>query len=337
MVWLSENDSRTMQKTGLKIAVVEKASNMASEQIVSRMTQSRSGHRGLKTRTTLIGVAFLAPAFIFIMYTNIIPTVWNYILSFQSTNIREFRWVGLENYVSAFSDPVFLKSLSNSVLIAVVSTFFAVAIGVALAIMIFEMRQIEGAFYRLIIFMPTMIPLAITGVLFIFVYNPTSGMLNNFLRLVGLDELAQAWLARAPMNLYAISVVNVWRIVGLPMMLVYAALQSIPETLLEASKLDGASYFQYLRFILLPLLKPIIRIVTVFVLIINFKAFDLVLVLTNGGPGNTSRIVPIHIVETAFTYNKFGEAATQGVIMTFVILGILLVLNGILKGEDYEY
>jgi raffinose/stachyose/melibiose transport system permease protein len=222
-------------------------------------------------------------------------------------------------------------------LIAVVSTFFAVLIGAALAIMIFEMRQVEGAFYRLVIFMPTMMPLAITGVLFIFVYNPTSGMLNSFLRMVGLEDLTQAWLGRAPLSLFAISVVSIWRIVGLPMMLVYAALQSIPESLQEASKLDGASYFQYLRFVLLPLLKPIVRVVSVFVLIINFKAFDLVLVLTNGGPGNMSRIVPIHIVETAFTYNKFGEAASQGVIMTFVILICLLVLNRVLRSENYEY
>jgi raffinose/stachyose/melibiose transport system permease protein len=280
---------------------------------------------------------FLAPAFILMSYTNLIPTVWNFILSFQSTNIREFRWVGLDNFINAFGDRVFLNSLGNSLLIAVVSTFFAVLIGAALAIMIFEMRQVEGAFYRLVIFMPTMMPLAITGVLFIFVYNPTSGMLNSFLRMVGLEDLTQAWLGRAPLSLFAISVVSIWRIVGLPMMLVYAALQSIPESLQEASKLDGASYFQYLRFVLLPLLKPIVRVVSVFVLIINFKAFDLVLVLTNGGPGNMSRIVPIHIVETAFTYNKFGEAASQGVIMTFVILICLLVLNRVLRSENYEY
>jgi raffinose/stachyose/melibiose transport system permease protein len=310
---------------------------MVSEARAEITTGGRISGRRLKTRTTLIGMVFLAPAFVLISYTNLIPTVWNFILSFQSTNIREFRWVGLENFANAFGDRVFLSSLGNSVLIAVVSTIFAVIIGVALAIMIFEMRQVEGAFYRLIIFMPTMIPLAITGVLFIFVYNPASGMLNNFLRLVGLDDLTQAWLGRAPLSLFAISVVNIWRIVGLPMMLVYAALQSIPESLLEASKLDGASYFQYLRFILLPLLKPIVRVISVFVLIINFKAFDLVLVLTNGGPGNTSRIVPIHIVETAFTYNKFGEAASQGVVMTFVILIFLLVLNRVLRSENYEY
>jgi raffinose/stachyose/melibiose transport system permease protein len=310
---------------------------MVSEANANLLTGRRSNRRQLKTRTTLIGMLFLAPAFILMSYTNLIPTVWNFILSFQSTNIREFRWVGLDNFINAFGDRVFLNSLGNSLLIAVVSTFFAVLIGAALAIMIFEMRQVEGAFYRLVIFMPTMMPLAITGVLFIFVYNPTSGMLNSFLRMVGLEDLTQAWLGRAPLSLFAISVVSIWRIVGLPMMLVYAALQSIPESLQEASKLDGASYFQYLRFVLLPLLKPIVRVVSVFVLIINFKAFDLVLVLTNGGPGNMSRIVPIHIVETAFTYNKFGEAASQGVIMTFVILICLLVLNRVLRSENYEY
>jgi len=311
---------------------------MVSERIATKTTLPPSArHRRLKTRTTLIGVAFFAPAFILMTYSNFIPTIWNYILSFQTGDFRDLKWNGLQNYTAAVSDPVFLRSLWNSVFIAVVSTTFALIIGVALALMIYQLGRIEGAFYRFVIFMPTMLPLTITGLMFIFVFNQESGILNNFLRVIGLDNFAQAWLAKPPLNLYAICVVNIWRIVGLPMMLTYAALQSIPISLLEASKLDGANYLDQVRLILLPLLKPIMLTATTFLLIINFKAYDLVLVLTKGGPGNSSRIVPINIVETAFTFNNFGYGASMGVILTFVVFAILGIAYRIMRSEAYEY
>jgi raffinose/stachyose/melibiose transport system permease protein len=243
----------------------------------------------------------------------------------------------VRNYIAAFSDALFLRSLWNSLFIAVVSTVFAMIIGVALAMLIYQMGRIEGAVYRFIIFMPTMLPLTITGLLFIFVFNQEAGILNNVLRVIGLDNLAQPWLAKPPLNLYTLCAVNVWRGVGLPMILTYAALQSIPTSLLEASKLDGATYFDQIRLILLPLLKPIILTATTFLLIGNFKAYDLVMVLTRGGPANTSRIVPLHIVETAFTFNDFGGAASMGVIMTVVVLAVIGITRLILRSETYEY
>jgi len=311
---------------------------MGSGRIAATTAQAphATSHR-LKTRTTLIGVVFLVPAFILMTYSNFIPVIWNFILSFQTGGFEDLQWAGLQNYVTAAGDTVFLRSLWNSTFIAVVTTAFAVVFGVALALMIYQLGPIEGALYRLVIFMPTMLPLAITGLMFVFVYNQESGLLNNFLRLIGLGDLTQAWLAKPPLNLYAIIVVGIWRIVGLPMIFTYAALQSIPVSLLEASKLDGATYLDDVRLILLPLLKPIIATATIFTFIINFKAFDVVYVLTRGGPGNTSRVVPINIVETAFSFNQFGYAASMGVITTLVVLVLTGVINRILRSEVYEY
>jgi raffinose/stachyose/melibiose transport system permease protein len=311
---------------------------MGSGPIAATTAQApRAASRRLKTRTTLMGVAFLAPAFILMTYSNFIPAIWNFILSFQTGGFEDLQWTGVQNYVTAIGDSVFLRSLWNSTFIAVVTTSFAVVFGVALALMIYQLGPFEGAFYRLVIFMPTMLPLAITGLMFVFVFNQESGILNNFLRLIGLGSLTQAWLSKPPLNLYAICVVGIWRIVGLPMIFTYAALQSIPVSLLEASKLDGATYLDDVRLVLLPLLKPIIATATIFTFIINYKAFDLVYVLTRGGPGNTSRVVPINIVETAFTFNQFGYAASMGVIMTLVVLVLSGVINRVLRSEVYEY
>jgi len=310
---------------------------MFSERIATGTNQQRTVRLRLKTRTTLIGITFIAPAFILMTYTTLIPTFWSYMLSLQTGGFRDLEWNGLQNYSETLTDPVFLKSLWNSAFIAVVSTTFSLLIGVALALMIFQLRRVEGAIYRFVIFMPTMLPLTISGLMFIFVFNQESGILNNLLRILGLGNLTQAWLAKPPLNLYAICLVNIWRTVGLPMMLAYAALQSIPIALLESSKLEGATYLAQVRLILLPLLRPILLTATTFLLIINFKAYDLVLVLTNGGPGNSSRIVPIHIVETAFTFNDFGGGASMGVIMTFAVLAILGIVHLIMRSETYEY
>lgn len=286
---------------------------------------------------TLIGILFLLPAVGLMTYSSIIPSIWNFILSFQNANLETSKWNGIDNYVQAFQDNIFLASMWRSIFLAVVITFFGVILGVALAIMIYPLGKVEGAIYRLIIFTPTMLPSVIVGLMFTFVFNPETGIINNVLRLVGLGDLAKAWLSNPDFNMWAISVVGIWRIAGLPMIFTYAALQSIPIDLLEASKLDGATYVKQALTILVPLLKPIITISAVFTLILSFKSFDLVYALTKGGPGSSSRVVPISIIDTAFKFDEFGYAAAQGVLMIVVILILVFIVNRVLRSETYEY
>ena len=163
------------------------------------------------------------------------------------------------------------------------------------------------------------------------------GLINQFLRLIGLEKLTHAWLSDLSVNKYAIGAVGIWRMAGLSMMLVYASLQSLPVTYFEAALLDGAGYLKQVWWIILPLTKPIILLSTVYTMIINFKTYDLVFVMTRGGPGISTKTVPLYVMETGFGYNEFGLAAAIGFVLAIVIYMIMGVINLLLGGEKYEY
>jgi raffinose/stachyose/melibiose transport system permease protein len=304
---------------------------------------THSVRAGLKRRNpalgkmVLMGCLFLLPTFVLMTYTSFIPTIWNLILSFQNSTLFTSAFVGLANYLTAFQDPVFLLSLWHSIFVTVVITFFSTVIGVALAVLIYPLGRKEAAFYRVCIFLPVMLPTSIVGLMFIFVFDQQVGLLNNLLTLIGLGGLTQAWLAQPPLNLFAICVVGIWKTVGLPMILTSAALQSLPGTYFEAAKIDGAGFLRQIFSLILPLIKPIIAISVTFSLIINFKTFDLVYVLTRGGPGNSTFVVPIDLLQTAFTDGEFGYAAAFGIILAVTIFLVVAVSNRVMKSERYEY
>lgn len=292
----------------------------------------------LARRTTLSGILFMVPSAIFIGYAILVPAVWNLILSFQKWDgFNAPKWVGLRNYVKCFTNSTMRSAMTNSLFFALFMTVFAVVIGLIAALLIFRLGKREGAVYRLFIFMPSMLPTAIIGLLFTFLYNPEMGLVNQFLRLVGLESWTRAWLSDLSCNLYAIGVVGIWRMAGLTMMLVYADLQSLPVTFFEAARLDGAGYFRQVTRIILPLIKPIVLLSTIYTLIINFKTYDLIYVMTKGGPGISTKTVPLLVMETGFGYNEFGYAAAIGFVLAAVIYLIMGGVNLLLGGEKYEY
>jgi len=286
----------------------------------------------------LTGTIYIFPAMLFMSFSFLIPAVWNIILSFQSWDgFAQKKWVYADNYLDALRDKLLLKSFSNSFFLALFTTAVAVVLGVALAGLIYKLGRREGAVYRLILFLPAMIPMAIIGLLFSFVYNPEMGLVNQFLRLIGLEGLTNAWLENKNTVLLCIAVVGIWRILGLTMMLTFASLQSIPVTLLEASRLDGAGYGRQFFLILLPLVKPIIRLSVIFTLVISFRTYDLVYVMTGGGPANISKTVPLYMVDSAFKYGEFGYSSAMGFIMTIGVMLTIVVINRIMRGEQYEF
>ncbi|MBU9746418.1 carbohydrate ABC transporter permease [Diplocloster agilis] len=295
--------------------------------------------RKRKKRTRLLlAVGFMLPAYAFILFGFLIPGAWNIVLSFQEWDgFNEKKFVLFQNYVKAFHDSLFLRSISNSVIIAVVTMIGAVILGLLLAMMLYRLGKREGALYRLIIFMPAMIPVSIIGLLFTFIYNSDMGLLNQLLRLIGLTGLTNAWLENSATVLPCVIAVGIWRLLGMPMMLCFVSLQAVPPTLLEAGRIDGASYRQQMIHILLPLIRPTIALSMVFVLLNAFKTYDLVYVLTKGGPANASMTVPIYMQKTAFTYSKFSYSSTMGVLTAIIIIVIVLLTQRIMKGETYEF
>lgn len=291
-----------------------------------------------RNRSRIIGILLLTPAALLILNAFYIPIIWNVILSFQHWDgFGDKVWAQLDNYKDLFQDSIYWKSVYHSLYIAVGSTFVAVFVGLILAILIFKVSSREGAFFRLVFFLPVMLPLAVVALLYTFVYNPEMGMLNQLLKIIGLGNLQHAWLADPNTVLAAITFVGAWKSFGLTMILCFAAIQSIPTSLMEASRIDGAGYFRQVFSIILPLIKPIILLSVVFTLTKNFKTYDLVFVMTRGGPGNASQIVPIYMLNTGFSYNEFGYAAAMACVLTVIVIIITIFTRLALRGENYEY
>ena len=274
---------------------------------------------------TWLGLAFLLPCLFLVLIIVLYPTARSFAVGFTEWNgIATPQWTGLENYISMMGDELFLRSVSNSLKLGLISSALSVIVGYLLAEMLFSLGRRLSIFYRTLFFIPVMLPLAAVGVMFRFVYNPTYGILNNFLTLIGLSSLARPWLGDPHLALYSIIVVNVWKTFGLNMMLFFAGLQSVPNDLYESARMDGANRLQEMWHISLPMLRPVTELALVISITFALKTFDLVYVMTQGGPGRATLTIPIWIVENSFRYNKFGYASAIAVV--FFIIGFLLIL-----------
>lgn len=305
---------------------------------MSKVCTKCSSPRGNVWSRRLLHTAFLFPALAFMTFAVYVPFGWNSVLSLQEWNgFLPASWVGFENYIDFFKDTQAVNSLLNSIFLAVVSTTGAVVLGLFLASLVYKLGKREGAFCRLIIFLPVMLPTAVVGLLFTFVFNPEMGILNNLLEAVGLVQWTKAWLENKDTVMWCIVFVNIWKMTGLTMMLSFASMQMLPESLFESAKMAGASYPRQLFSIVFPLIKPTILMAAVYSLVVNFKSYDIVFVLTRGGPGVTSQTIPLLMMKTAFNFNEFGYSAAQGMVQAAVVMLTVLLVQRIMKGETYEY
>ena len=290
------------------------------------------------TKSMIVGFLFLLPAVAFIIYSSVIPFIWNIWLSFHQWNgFTAPEFVGLKNYIDVIKHEVTLKSLYNSVFYAFLASAGGVILGLFLATLVSELTGREGSIFRLILFSPAMLPTAVVGLMFIFVYNPEMGLLNQFLELVGAENLTRVWLQDKKTAMLAIVFVAIWKASGSIMLLCFAAMQTIPKSIYESAKIDGASFIRRTFMITYPLIKPIILLASVNALGNHFKSFDLIYVMTQGGPGTLTYTVPINMTKIAFNFGRFGNAAAQGVIFTSVVILSILLVNVVLRGEHYEF
>jgi len=286
----------------------------------------------------LIGGLFSLPALVMVMFATIIPVAWNIVLSFNNWNgVTDMEFTGFSNYSALFADKASMKAIGYSLVIALIATVVAMAFGIITSLLIYKVTRVEGAIYRFVFYSPVMLPLSVVGLLFTLVLATDEGLLNNLLAAVGLENLQQAWLAQKGLVLVVIGIVQGWRSSGTVMMLIYTGLIGLPTDLFESSKLDGATYRQEIRYIILPLLKPTIQLALSMCVMSAFKTYDIVFSMTGGGPGDISKTAPLKIIEQAFMFNKYGLAAANSVFYALIVVVILFILRKGIGGEKYEY
>lgn len=272
---------------------------------------------------------FLAPALIiYLIYVvySILMTFYYSLLEWSGITASEF--VGLANYIQLINDGIFWQSLKNNLILVVMSVVTQLPLGLIMALLLFS--PIKGMrIFRTVYFMPFLMSTVAIGLLFVFVLDPNFGLVNNFLGSIGLESLQRGWLGEADTAFWSIVGVISWQFAPFYMILFRAALVGIPEELYEAAAIDGVNKWQNFIHVTLPLLMPTIITSSILAIIGSLKYFDLIYVMTGGGPNHATELMATYMYKQAFTNFNMGYGSTISFGMFIVALIITLTVLGL--------
>lgn len=238
-------------------------------------------------------------------------------------------FVGFSNYTKVLGDPKFVRSLVNTVYVIAVS-FLAIPIGFVFAYVLY--RGVPGKkVFNTGLFIPYLISMVVVGCIWRIIYDPTIGPVNQIMKMVGLGKYAKAWLSRPETALGAISLTWIWRSQPFNMLIIYANISKMPEDFLEAAQIDGANLWQRLIYIIIPYLKPTFAVLAMLTITNGLRLFDLIWVMTQGGPGGASDVMTSYIYTKAFTNRDFGAGTAASVILMLIMISIMAVKTVIQK------
>lgn len=270
---------------------------------------------------------FIVPALLYVVIFMLYPIFYNVILSVQDVTLMnlngEKAFVGFNNYAEILENPIFKTALKNTVIYTISCIVFQFIIGFALALFFNQNFPLRN-FFRSIMLLAWMTPLVITGSIFTWLYDVDYGVINYVLVQLGIISEPINWLGQESTALLAVIITNIW--IGIPfnMILLLAALQSLPKDVYEAARIDGASSITSFFKITMPLLRPSILIVLMLGIIYTFKVFDIILIMTDGGPVNATQVLPFFAYQLGFINYDFGlSGAVSSVILlilTFVAM-----------------
>lgn len=278
--------------------------------------------------------AFVAPSLI--LFGGII--FYSIIMSFRYSlldwnGFGEGIFVGFSNYAKMFQDKVFLRSAVNSLLLGFVTLVTQLPLALLLALLLTSGIKGEG-FYRTVFFIPMTLSSVVIGQLWLKIYNPNYGVLNTLLGVLGLESLQRNWLGDVNTALFSAFVPIIWQNVGYHMLLLYTSINSISKDILEAAKLDGASGVKAARYITIPLVKPMLRTCTIFVVIGSLKAFDMIYVLTNGGPVHMTEVPSSLMFSSIFNLNKYGYGSAISIFIVVECIVMAVILQKVFRVKE---
>lgn len=277
---------------------------------------------------------FVLPGLIIILLFVYYPIIQNLIYSVLDWDLFSGtkKFIGLKNYIKLFKNDSFRVALKNNLWYIGISLFFQVGVSLIIAAILENMKLKKlSALYRTTFFIPSLISLTVIGLLFTFVFEP-QGILNSFLRSVGLESLARGWLGDEKTAIFAVIAVSQWKSIGYTMVLLIVAIQRIPVEITEAATLDGASKLQTFLHVTVPMIKDTILTVMIITTSGGFLVFNEVYIITNGGPYGSSEVLSTILYKNAFVHGKIGYASSIGnIILVFSVL-FALIQNGAFSG-----
>jgi raffinose/stachyose/melibiose transport system permease protein len=280
-----------------------------------------AGVPAVRRQQTRYAVLFIAPALLIYLVFMIYPFLNTIYLSFTNWNgiAPQKEWVGISNYVRIFGEGAALKAFANNIIWVIIGTISPVVLGLFEALLVWSGAR-GSLLFRTLFFLPFVLPLVVVGIVWQWIYHPLFGIVNKVLDGVGLEGLSRGWLADPHTALYAVLIAAIWGATGFCFLILHAALQNVDMSTVEAAMIDGANWFQRARSIIIPQIAPQITMVTAVTLIGGFAVFDIIYVMTGGGPGNASEVLATYTYKTAFQQNEAGYGSALAMLITVLSL-----------------
>ena len=264
---------------------------------------------------------FVLPAlvlYLLFMVWPFIQSIWFAMTDWNGATATK-NFVGLANFAELLRDDLFRLALRNNLVWVVVGTVSPLVIGLALAMLLWN-RPKGFTLFRTVFFLPHILLTVVIGIIWGWIYNPIFGILNKGLDSIGLEDISRGWLGDPNMALYAVLIAAIWAEVGFVFVILLAGLQNVSRDLLEAATIDGANAWHRFKDVTVPQLANVLNVVTALLLIGGFNVFDIIFVMTSGGPANATQTMATMTYDQAFTLNRVGYGAAISLVMTAISL-----------------
>ena len=284
-----------------------------------------------------LGLLFVAPLIVMLGVFLVFPlaNAFYYALTdFDGLNPSP-PWVGLQNFTDLLQDDKVYAAFKNNAIWIVLGTIGPLAIGLGMALMVWNARS-GSVFYRTVFFLPFILPQVAVGVVWGWIYEPSRGWLNKVLEWVGLESVTTGWLGNPDTALYAVLATAIWTSVGFVFVIFLSALRRVDLDLIDASMLDGANSWNRLRYVILPQIMPVFMMVTTITLLGGFKVFDIVFVMTGGGPAGATEVLGTYAYSQAFELNRISYGTALALLITVIAIPIAAWLNRIQRRMSIE-
>jgi sn-glycerol 3-phosphate transport system permease protein len=296
---------------------------MAPATITAQAT--RAGRFTLSLRK-IAPYLYVLPALAALALWNYYPLIFLVDLSFRKldTSSPVPTWIGLANYRELFADPLFWRVLRNTAIYTFLTVPLSIGLGLALAVAL-NQRLVGSRIFRTLFYTPVILPTVAVATVGMWIFNSDYGLANYLLELLGRPPVE--WLTDSDHALWTLISIGVWKTFGYFMLVYLAALQALPQAVLEAARLDGAKPWDRFWSITWPLLRPTTWFAVVIALILSFQAFDFVNIMTQGGPSNATNLLVFYIYENGFSYFRLGFAAAIAVVMFGLVYGLTALIS----------
>ena len=292
---------------------------------VTRKAQARLGVLLVVPLLLLVGVFLVFP---------MINAVYYVFVDFNGIDPAP-PWVGLANFTELAQDPDVWAAFSNNIIWIVLGTVGPLVLGLALALLLWHVQR-GSVFYRVAFFLPYILPQVAVGVVWGWIYEPSRGWLNKVLETVGLDALATGWLGNPDTALYAVLATAVWVTLGFVFVIFLSALKGVDMDIVDAARLDGANGWQRLIHIVLPQIMPVFLMVTTITLLGGFSVFDIIFVMTGGGPAGASEVLGTLAYSSAFQLNRISYGTALALVITMLAIPFAVWLNRLQRRVSLE-